>query len=252
MRNPDSWQASKYILRRGKLIPTKSVQAGSRLTARRLATFYERVIPRHVRGILLDLGCGTLPFFAQYAPHVSAVLATDWHPNPHLDFTCNLEHHLPLPAQCVDTILLAEVLEHSPNPAGLWGEMYRILKPAGKVLLSVPFYYGIHEAPHDYHRFTEFALRRAAHRAGFTLVELEPLGGSPEVLTDLLAKHLSRIPLMGTPLAIGLQIFTQIFTGFGWGQKLSRHSSNAYPLGYGLVVEKGSRATSSRSFRGPQ
>ena len=245
MRNPNSWKTSKFILKKGRLIPSldrAKLGVGSRLTAGRIAAFYAQAIPEHARGKLIDLGCGKIPLYPLYIPHTEAILCTDWRislpQSQYLDFTCNLADILPLSAETFDTIILADVLEHIPNPQGLWNEMNRILTPGGKLLLTVPFYYGIHEAPHDYHRFTEFALRRYASEAGFPLLELEPLGGSPEVLADLLGKHLSAIPLIGAFLAILLQSLVQVFTTFGPGKKFSHISSRAFPLGYALVAVK--------------
>ena len=37
-------------------------------------------------------------------------------------------------------------------------ELYRVTKPSGKLILSTPFIFGIHEAPYDYFRFTKFGL----------------------------------------------------------------------------------------------
>ena len=245
MRNSDSWKTSKFILKNGRLTPTRDraeVGVGSRLTAGRIAAFYARAIPEHGRGKLIDLGCGKIPLFQVYAPHAAEITCTDWRirlpQSQQLDFVCNLADMLPLGAETFDTIILADVLEHMPNPKDLWHEMNRILAPGGKLLLTAPFYYGIHEAPHDYHRFTEFALRRYASEAGFIILELEPLGGSPEILADLLGKHLSMIPLIGAFLAILLQSITQFLTSFGPGKNFSRYSSRAFPLGYALVAVK--------------
>jgi len=33
------------------------------------------------------------------------------------------------------------------------------LKPGGKIILSTPFVFGIHDAPHDYFRYTKYGLR---------------------------------------------------------------------------------------------
>ena len=41
-----------------------------------------------------------------------------------------------------DNILFAEILEHITfNPISLWKEMYRVLRPGGKIILTTPNYY---------------------------------------------------------------------------------------------------------------
>ncbi|HRF81361.1 MAG TPA: methyltransferase domain-containing protein, partial [Flavobacteriales bacterium] len=75
-----------------------------------------------------------------------------------------------------DTIILSDVLEHIRKPEALVKEMYRILAPGGQVIMNVPFYYGLHEQPFDYYRYTQFALRAITEDAGFAVVELEAIG----------------------------------------------------------------------------
>ena len=58
----------------------------------------------------------------------------------------------------------------------------RVLRPGGKLLLCVPFFYWIHEEPHDYYRYTEFALARFCELSELKIICLEAYGGLPEVL----------------------------------------------------------------------
>ena len=116
--------------------------------------------------------------------------------------------------------------------------MARILSINGKLIINVPFYYWIHERPHDYYRYTEFALQRFADESGLTLVQLERIGGSPEVIADILAKHIQFLPLIGPPLAIFIQYMTRIFVKTTFGKKISEKTSEVIPFGYFLVAEK--------------
>ncbi len=106
---------------------------------------------------------GLFPLYGVYKDLVRDTVCVDWdqslHPSPHLDYTCNLNGVLPLKDEEFDTILLTDVLEHIQDPFCLWKEMTRVLKHGGKVIVGVPFLYPIHEAPHDYFRYTEHALR---------------------------------------------------------------------------------------------
>jgi 2-polyprenyl-6-hydroxyphenyl methylase/3-demethylubiquinone-9 3-methyltransferase len=43
-----------------------------------------------------------------------------------------------------DIVLLAEVVEHLAfNPVELWGEIYRVLRPGGRIVITTPNYYGL-------------------------------------------------------------------------------------------------------------
>ena len=73
---------------------------------------------------------------------------------------------LPLADACIDTVLLLEVLEHVRDARAVLNEIARVLKPGGVMLLSIPFLYPLHDAPHDYRRYTAPGLEDAIRRAG--------------------------------------------------------------------------------------
>jgi SAM-dependent methyltransferase len=241
MRNEADWHPTKFVIGRNGLEPTHDVRhlaPASRAAVYGVTRFYGRVLPIHARGRLLDLGCGTVPFYGAYRPYVSEIVCVDWgnslHEQRHVDVVHDLTKPLPFPDSSFDTIILSDVLEHLPEPEAAWHEMGRVLAPGGKLILSVPFLYWLHETPHDYYRYSEFALRRFADRAGFDVVELEAGGGAPEVLVDVASKMVrNRAWAVRFVQSVG-----------GWltrtrvGRKLSSRTAKVMPLGYGLVAAR--------------
>ncbi len=73
---------------------------------------------------------------------------------------------LPFATGSFDTVLLLEVLEHVAEADQVLAEISRVLKPKGVLLVSVPFLYPLHDAPHDYRRYTAPGLVHALKRAG--------------------------------------------------------------------------------------
>ena len=62
MQNKKDWRPSKFIYKNGKLRASRNpdeVGVGSRLMVDIIAEFYDGQIKKHVKGKLLDLGCGT-------------------------------------------------------------------------------------------------------------------------------------------------------------------------------------------------
>ncbi|MBF0537370.1 MAG: class I SAM-dependent methyltransferase [Nitrospirae bacterium] len=57
-----------------------------------------------------------------------------------------------------DLVCIMEVLEHIQSPVKAVDEIYRVLKPGGKLILTTPFAFGIHDEPHDYYRYTKYGL----------------------------------------------------------------------------------------------
>lgn len=245
MKNINTWKPTKYVWRSGKLRANrdiKQVTISSRLLTDISAALYQEYIPKHVCGKLADLGCGMVPLYDCYRSFISENVCIDWpnslHQNQYLDITCSLNEPLPIPNQEFDTIILSEVLEHIAEPELLWREMERILKPGGKILLGVPFLYKIHEAPHDYFRYTEFALRNFVAKNKMATIELVPYGGLPAVLTDIYAKQFSKLPWIGKWISLIAQNFCFWFVRTSFGKKNSDKSAVHYPLGYFMVAQK--------------
>jgi len=245
MRNRDKWKPSKYVYKNGKLIASrdpKEVGAGSRLIVDLIAEVYNNNLPQHAKGKLLDLGCGKVPLFFAYKNFVTDNICVDWenslHKNEYLDFECDLTQALPFNNGEFDTIIISDVLEHIPQPEHLWREMSRILATGGKVLLNVPFYYWLHERPHDYYRYTEFALRYFVENSGLRLLQLDSIGGAPEIMADIFAKNILRVPKIGRPLAMLVQWLTLSFIKTKFGKKVSEATKDNFPFAYFLIAEK--------------
>lgn len=84
---------------------------------------------------------------------------------------------IPLASECADVAINTQVLEHVPDPKSVLKEIGRILKPGGKLYLTAPQGWHEHQQPHDYFRFTRWALEGMFESAGFSAWSIEPMGG---------------------------------------------------------------------------
>lgn len=135
-----------------------------------------RFLPTVTVGDVLDYGAGNSPYrsFLRCNRYVTA------------DITQNTDgtiRHLiapgrPLPEAdaSFDLILLMDVLEHLPDPDAVITELRRLLRPGGRMIVSVPFLYREHEAPHDYVRYTSFGLRRLFAGHGGAVLRMSKVG----------------------------------------------------------------------------
>jgi SAM-dependent methyltransferase len=73
----------------------------------------------------------------------------------------------PVEEASVDVVLATETLEHVPEPATFLAEARRVLRPGGRVVLTVPFAARWHYIPHDYWCYTPSSLRNLLEAAGF-------------------------------------------------------------------------------------
>lgn len=239
MNAVEQWQPSKFVWsgKRGRWVANRAhVSSGSWYIVDLFAPIYEETVRTHARGRLLDLGCGMVPFYGMYKDIVSENVCIDWanslHTNPHLDIVADLNEPFPLPDAAFDTVLCSDVLEHIAEPAAFLRETARVLKPGGTLLLMVPFFYWIHEQPHDYYRYTEFALRGLCEKAGLPTAELEAYGGLPDIFIDLVSKTVARN-------AFVLRSFLSVASLLATSRLCERWriaSKSAFPLGYVVVA----------------
>jgi SAM-dependent methyltransferase len=242
MKRERDWQPSKFTYAQGRISAAANAGGASWLVTQLVAGAYDQHLPSHARGRLLDLGCGAVPLYAAYRALVTEITCVDWassaHGGQHLDVSHDLNQPLPLESSRYDTVILSDVLEHVRMPEQLLGEVSRVLTAGGKLLLNVPFMYWLHEQPHDYFRYSEHALRSFVERAGLRLLVLEGLGSAPEVVADIVGKHLAQLPSLGAPLSRALQRGVWSLARLGPVAQALAPSSQRFPLAYFLVAEK--------------
>lgn len=258
MNNRESWAPTKYVYTRGRWCSSRDtavVSIGSRFIAEILARRYSELLAMHARGRLLDLGCGTVPLYGMYKDVVQETICVDWQHSPHgntfVDLIADLNNPLPLDDGSFDTVLLTDVLEHVAEPLALLRQINRLLRPGGNLIAGVPFFYWVHEHPHDYFRYTEFGLTHLCAAAGLRVRSLRPYGGLPEVVLDQIAKSTLILPRVLGDWAskVHLLIASSLIKS-GPVQRMSGRSAQAFPLGYSVVAEKEKSIPSEYPQRG--
>lgn len=152
--------------------------------------------------IVLDIGCGQKPYADLFEDTLHIGLNYDTHdasPDVLGDAT-----RLPIASQSVDMVFCAQVLEHVSRPWALVSECFRVLKPGGWLVLSAPFFWPLHEVPHDYFRFTRYGLEQLIKDAGFTQCSVLADGGDYARLCLSIIHALPR--WLGIPLRLPLNL----------------------------------------------
>jgi SAM-dependent methyltransferase len=197
---------------------------------RRYLLFFEAEIERAVgefaRSIppgsrVLDAGAGE----CQYAGHFNSHRYTSvdlgvgdaaWNYGT-LDAVADLTA-LPFPGETFDACLNVVTLEHVREPAAALAEMGRALKPGGRLLLIVPHEWEVHQAPHDYFRYTRYGVAWLLDQAGFCEAEIRPAGGWFRLISRRLLNGLQFFPgpliviaaFFFAPLALMLPLFDSL------------------------------------------
>ena len=132
--------------------------------------------------VVLDAGAGTRPYapFFHRQKYESCDMPGGFYRQQH-DFECFL-HDIPRPENTYDAVINTQVLEHVPDPLAALKEMNRVLKPGGRLLLTVPLTAPLHGEPWNFFQFTHHGVAQLAHRSGFTIADCEKVGGAFWVL----------------------------------------------------------------------
>jgi SAM-dependent methyltransferase len=101
---------------------------------------------------------------------------------------------LPFRPESFDACLNVVTLEHLREPLRALEEMRRALKPGGRLLLAAPQEWEVHQAPHDYFRYTGYGLRYLLEQAGFVQIEIRPVGGYFRLIARRLLNGLQFFP----------------------------------------------------------
>jgi SAM-dependent methyltransferase len=123
-----------------------------------------------------DVGAGDAPYRELFSH--TRYTTIDWEGSEHADAAGSdiiaTADAIPVDDSSFDAVLLTQVLEHVPDPGAVLKELHRILVPGGRLFLSAPLAWELHEIPYDFYRYTRFGLEHLAAAAGFAEIEVEP------------------------------------------------------------------------------
>jgi ubiquinone/menaquinone biosynthesis C-methylase UbiE len=129
---------------------------------------------RYLKGDVLDIGCG-IGDMLQYRPHTIGVDINPFNiaicDKRGLDARVMQIDILPFQDQSFDCALLDNVLEHIQKPENLLKEVYRVLRPRGKLLVGVPGIKGQQSDPDHKIFYDENTLILLARRHQFLVTE---------------------------------------------------------------------------------
>lgn len=148
----------------------------------------------HVRGRVLDVGCGTKPYQSLFdvAEYVGLEIEDPTGSVSAADVLYD-GSSFPFEDDSFDSVLTCQVFEHVFQPEAFLNEVRRVLKPGGTLVMTVPFVWDEHEQPRDYARYSSFGLRHLLESHGFTVVSSRKSMGDVRTLVQLAAGYLYKV-----------------------------------------------------------
>lgn len=147
-----------------------------------------------VRGHVLDVGCGDKPWHHLF-PDVKTYTGLDYlGPSATQNAitvadVCADAASMPFRDGSFDRVVAFQSLEHIKLPETALHEIYRVLRPGGKIVLTVPFLYHVHDAEDDFWRWTEHGLTQVLKENGFESVAISPIGGAYAMIVTAAGVH---------------------------------------------------------------
>ena len=141
-----------------------------------------------LEGRLLDFGCGAKPYRELFATNEYVGVDIEVSGHNHEGESIDVYYDgrtLPFESESFDSVFSSEVFEHVFNIDEILGELWRVLKPEGTGLFTVPFIWDEHEVPYDYGRYSSYGLTSLLRRHGFAVVELEKTTNYVETIVQM-------------------------------------------------------------------
>lgn len=144
---------------------------------------------------------------------------------------------IPLPDASLDTVLCLEVLEYVAQPQKAIAEFSRVLRPGGRLVLSVP---RMHWRDHDEDRwrFDTDELASIVSHAGLNLMSIQRQGGLLAGLAHMIKSMASRRHKRLIREIVGITVFIPTVLLAGIDRFFAKWTSGRWTTGYLLLAQK--------------
>lgn len=141
---------------------------------------------------VLDVGCGRQPFRKELEKLGYKYFSIDVHQNPEqsVDILCEIDRSLPnelISLGTFDFIICTEMLEHVVDWDTTFDNLTKLLSLNGRLFITCPHIYQLHEEPYDFWRATPYALQHFGNKFGIKIIHQVNAGDAWDVLGTVLA-----------------------------------------------------------------
>jgi ubiquinone/menaquinone biosynthesis C-methylase UbiE len=210
---------------------------------------YVKSFLKNIKGNLLDLGCGESPYRFLVNETTTTYFGVDIADADKFDYTrSDITHFdgkkIPFSDGHFDAILCTEVVEHVFEYQTLIDDAYRVLKPGGTAMFTIPWSARYHYIPYDYFRYTPSTIKEMFKH--FTSVRIEPRGTDvTAIASKLIVLYFRNVfpqqkwRYLFSPIwLIAMMPFVILAILFGQLSLLTKFGSDLDPIGYTIIAKK--------------
>ena len=199
-------------------------------------------------GKLLDLGCGQSPYRFLVNEKTNTYFGLDIADASRFDYDrTDITHFdgniIPFADNYFENIMCTEVLEHVEEYQTLVDEVYRVLKPGGSAIFTIPWSARYHYIPYDYFRYTPSSLQKIFSK--FKDLRIIPRGTDVTAISSKLIVFYFRNVFQNeiwrylfTPLWLLISPLIILAVLFGQISLLTKFGSDLDPIGYTIFIKK--------------
>lgn len=157
-------------------------------------------IGNDISGLLLDIGCGTKPY-KKYFIHVEKYIGMEIEdPKIQRNNLADIYYDgkkIPFENDSLNCVFFSQVFEHVFNPNEFLGEVNRVLKNHGTLIITVPFLWPEHEKPFDYGRYSSYGINQIIKNHGFEIkYQKKSITGFAAIIQLIFAFNAEKISLI--------------------------------------------------------
>jgi SAM-dependent methyltransferase len=162
-----------------------------------------------LKGPLLDVGCGSKPYRVLFpvSEYIGLDIDSDIARKRGIADAFYDGATVPFGEDAFQSVLCNQVLEHVFTPEEFVREIWRVLKPGGRLLLTVPFVWDEHEQP------SSFGLAALLKRNGFLILQQRKMLDDFSMLVQLTIAYFYKVCRTRSPwvnLTVAIVLFAPL------------------------------------------